>query len=199
MSSSSGSGSSRKRSSSAKKSSGRKSTSAKKSGARKSSAKKRAAAKKGGQARGRQQRAQKTAKKTASAATTPLERADFSGKTVAEFRQALTSNLIRPLELVMLSRQRIEEALEAAVSRGRMTRDDARQLAQALFTIGRQQTDDVLKDLEQLLGRSRSNLEDRTGRVRKRSASAATAARKQVGGAGAAARRAADPLLAQAD
>src|SRR6476660_2382434 len=109
------------RKSSAKKSSARKSTAAKKTS---SSARKRAA-KKGGQARGRQQKAQKQAKRAASAATTPVE---FSGKSVAEFRQALTSNLIRPLELMMLSRQRIEEALDEVVKRGRMTRDDARQL-----------------------------------------------------------------------
>src|SRR4051812_18345385 len=187
--------------SSAKKSSGRKS-SAKKSSARKSSAAKKTsssaprkrAAKKGGQARGRQQKARKQARKTASAAT-----GEFSGKTVAEFRQALTSNLIRPFEMVMLTRQRIEEALDEVVKRGRMTRDDASQLGQALFTVGRQQTDDVLKDLEQLLGRGRSNFEQRTEIMRGRSVDAARGARRSVGQAADAARKAADPLLMQAD
>jgi polyhydroxyalkanoate synthesis regulator phasin len=178
------------RKSSAKKSSARKSTAAKKSS---SSARKRAA-KKGGQARGRQQKAQKQARKAAGAAT-----GEFSGKTVAEFRQALTTNLIRPLEMVMLSRQRIEDALDEVVKRGRMTRDDATQLGQALFTLGRQQTDDVMKDLEQLLGRGRSNLEQRTGNVRSRSVEAARGARRSVGRAADAARTAADPLLVQAD
>lgn len=183
-----------------KKSSGRKS-SAKKSSARKSSAAKKTstsarkrAAKKGGQARGRQQKAQKQARKVASTAT-----GEFSGKSVAEFRQALSQNLIRPLELVMLSRQRIEDALDEVVKRGRMTRDDASQLGAALFTLGRQQTDDVLKDLEQLLGRGRSNLEARTGNVRSRSVEAARGARRSVGRAADAARGAADPLLVQAD
>src|SRR5947208_14985079 len=123
--------------SSAKKSSARKSGSSKKTSARKSSAKKttarkasssaprKRAAKKGGQARGRQQKAQKQARTVASAATGPIE---LSGKSVAEFRQALQGNLIRPLELVMLSRTRIEEALDEVVKRGRMTRDDATQL-----------------------------------------------------------------------
>ena len=69
----------------------------------------------------------------------------------------------------MLTRQRIEEALDEVVKRGRMTRDDASQLGQALFIVGRQQTDDVLKDLEQLLGRGRSNVEQRTGTMRGRS------------------------------
>src|SRR4051794_37151611 len=161
-----------------------KKSSAKKTSTRKSSAKKttsssaprKRAAKKGGQARGRQQKAQKQARTVADATT-----GEFSGKAVAEFRQALTSNLIRPFEMVMLSRQRIEEALDEVVKRGRMTRDDASQLAQVLFTVGRQQTDDVLKDLEQLLGRGRSRLEERSDTVRGRSVDAARGARRSVG------------------
>jgi hypothetical protein len=90
--------------------------------------------------------------------------------------------------MVMLSRERIEEALEEVVKRGRMTRDDASQLGAALYTIGRQQTDDVMKDLEQLLGRGRSRLEERT-----------ESARRQVQEATSKARKAADPLLVQAD
>jgi Lon protease-like protein len=101
--------------------------------------------------------------------------------------------------MVMLSRQRIEEALEEVVTRGRMTRDDATQLGQALLMLGRQQTDDVMKDLEQLLGRGRTRLEDRTEAVRGRGVDAARGARRQVGQAADAARKAADPLLAQAD
>src|SRR4051794_19508203 len=178
------------RKSSAKKSSARKSTAAKKTS---TSARKRAATK-GGQARGRQQKAQKQARNVAGAAT-----GEFSGKSVAEFRQALSQNLIRPLELVMLSRERIEDALDEVVKRGRMTRDDASQLGQALSTLGRQQTDDVLKDLEQLLGRGRTPFEERTGNVRDRSVEAARGARRSVGRATDAARTAADPLLVQAD
>jgi polyhydroxyalkanoate synthesis regulator phasin len=187
----------------AKKSSARKSAARKSTGAAKkssSSAPRKRAAKKAGQARGRQQKAQKQARKTASAATGPASAAtEFSGKSVAEFRQALSSNLIKPLELVMLSRERIEEALEEVVKRGRMTRDDAAQLGQALFTVGRQQTDDVLKDLEQLLGRGRSRIEERTGNVRGRSVDAARGARRSVGQAADRAMKAADPLLVQAD
>jgi polyhydroxyalkanoate synthesis regulator phasin len=188
-----------------RKSSGRKSakkSSAKKGGAKKSSAKKagakKGAAKKAGAKKGAAKKG--AAKKTASSAPRRSATAsEFSGKSVAEFRQALTSNLIRPLELVMLSRERIEDALDEVVKRGRMTRDDATQLGQALFTVGRQQTDDVMKDLEQLLGRGRSRLEQRTGNVRERGAGAARGARKSVGQAADAARKAADPLLVQAD
>ena len=185
-----------------KKSSGRKSSARKTTAAKKtsSSASQKRAAKQGGQARGRQQKAQTTARKTATSATRGAQAAtEFSGKTVAEFRQALSTNLIKPLELVMLSRQRIEEALDEVVKRGRMTRDDAAQLGQALLVLGRQQTEDVMKDFEQLMGRGRSRLESRTGNVRDRSVDAARGARRSVGRAAGAARTAADPLLVQAD
>jgi polyhydroxyalkanoate synthesis regulator phasin len=171
----------------------------KKSGTKKSSAKKtsKASAKKSSA----KKRATKkgAAKKAASSSQRTSSESEFSGKTVAEFRQALTSNLIRPFDLVMISRQRIEAAMDEVVRRGRMTRDDANQLGQALLNVGRQQTDDLLKDLEQLLGRGRQEFEGRTGHVRDRSVEAARGARRQVGSAADRARKATDPLLAQAD
>jgi len=181
----------RKQASTKKKSTARKST-ARKSAAKRAPSKK--AAKKGGQARGRQQTARKQARSIAAAATP-----EFSGKNVAEFRKTLRANLIRPLELVMLTRDRIEEALDDAVERGRMTRKDARELAGSLYALGREQTEDLLKDLEQLMGRGRSGLESGTTTARDRSVDAATAARRSVDKATESARKAADPLLAQAD
>ena len=112
----------------------------------------------------------------------------MSAKNVAEFREMLRKNLIRPLDLMILSRERIEEVLGDAVERGRMTADDAQDLASGLVQRGRKQTNDVLKDLEQLLGRSREELEGRTSGARK----AGTEAAKR-------ARTAADPAMAQAD
>ena len=167
-----------------RKSSSTRSTQARSSsaGKSKSSSSRSAAAKKGGQARGRQQTAQKRASKTASTATKPAE---LTGKNVAELRDALSRNLIAPLNLVMLTRDRIEEVMDDAVTRGRMTADDAQKLAQDLVARGRKQTNDVLRDLEQLLGRGRSE--------------AAGRARKQVGEATSRARSVADPVLARAD
>ena len=143
-----------------------------------------AAAKKGGQARGRQQTAQKRARQTAEAATKPAE--ELSGKSVADLRNALTRGIINPLNLVMLTRDRIEEVMDDAVSRGRMTADDAQKLAQDLINRGRKQTNDVLGDLESLLGATRGG-------------DAASRARRQVSEATARARSAADPVLAHAD
>jgi hypothetical protein len=103
----------------------------------------------------------------------------------------------------MLTRDRIEEVLEEAVNQGSVTAKDARKIARGLVDRGRKQTNDVMKDLEQLLGRGRDEVEGRTSGARKRGSRAAKDARKQVEGAtrGAATRavKAADPALAQAD
>jgi hypothetical protein len=129
-----------------------------------------------------------SAKKAAPRRKTQAARAqDFSGKSVADFREALTERLVEPLNLVMLTRERIEEAVDEAVSRGSMTRDAAQDLVSGLYERGRRQTTDVLSDLEQLLGRGGG------------SGSVAERARKQVGDATARAREAGDQVLAQAD
>jgi hypothetical protein len=156
-----------------KKSAGKKKSSAKKTTKKKSSAKKKSTARKS---------SAKKRKTSASRRRTP----DFSGKSVADFRKALTERLVEPLNLVMLTRDRIEETVEEAVSRGSMTRDAAQELIAGLVERGRRQTSDVLGDLEQLLGRGRGS--DVAGR-----------ARKQVGDATARARQAGDQVLVQAD
>jgi len=83
----------------------------------------------------------------------------------------------------MLTRDRIEEALEEAVEQGRVTAKDARKIATDLVDRGRKQTNDVMKDLEQLLGRGRDEIEGRTSGARRAGTSAARSARKQVEGA----------------
>jgi polyhydroxyalkanoate synthesis regulator phasin len=69
---------------------------------------------------------------------------------VPELRDALSA-IVDPLGLVMLTRDRIEDALNDAVSRGRVTADDAQELAATLIERGRRQTNDVLGDIEQAL------------------------------------------------
>jgi hypothetical protein len=51
--------------------------------------------------------------------------------------------------------------VDDAVSRGRMTRTDAEDLVQRLISLGRQQTEDIIGDLEQLLGRGATTSGDR--------------------------------------
>jgi polyhydroxyalkanoate synthesis regulator phasin len=95
----------------------------------------------------------------------------------------------------MLTRDRIEEVVNDAVERGRMTAEDAQSVVQSLVQRGREQTDSVMSDLEGLLQRGR----DAPGTA----ASAVGEARKRVRetakGASKRARDSADPVLAQAD
>ena len=72
-----------------------------------------------------------------------------------------------PGDLVVLTRERIQELFDEAVDRGRMTRDDATDLVGELLRRGRRQSGDIVSDIEQLLGRSREGLED-VGRRAKR-------------------------------
>lgn len=198
--------------SSSKGSSGRKSSSSRSSGSSsssRSSAKRRAAAKKGGQARGRQQTARKRAAETASAATQPADApasaadSDVAGKAVGEFREALARGIVAPINFVILSRDRIEEVMNDAVNRGRMTADDAQSLVQSLVRRGARETTDVLSDLEQLLGFGRDSMESSADTARKRGEGAADRARRQVEDATSRVRsrasKTADPAVAQVD
>src|SRR5919202_714181 len=143
-SSGSSGGSSRKSSGSSRSTSSRSrsSSSSRSRSSASSSAKRREAAQKGGQARARQQKARKAAKTTSRTASRGARRAGVEAKTVAEFREALRKNLIGPMEMVMLTRDRIEDALSEAVERGRMTSADAQSLAAGLIDRGRKQTNE---------------------------------------------------------
>jgi polyhydroxyalkanoate synthesis regulator phasin len=110
-----------------------------------------AAAGKGGKTTARRQKARKAASGTAKTAAGGARSAGVEAKTVAELREALRKNLIRPMEMVMLSRERIEEVLGEAVDQGRVTARDAQRITSGLVKRGQRQTNDVLKDLEGLL------------------------------------------------
>ena len=62
--------------------------------------------------------------------------------------------ILNPLELVVLTRDRVQGALDEAVERGRLTRQDASDLGAELLARGRRQTDELVSELEGLLGRS---------------------------------------------
>ena len=57
---------------------------------------------------------------------------------------------------VVLTSERLQETVDEAVRRGRMTRQDAEELVQNLVAIGRRQSQDALADIEGLVGRSAS-------------------------------------------
>ena len=70
-----------------------------------------------------------------------------------------------PLDLLLLTRDRLQEVIDDAVARGRMTRDDATELVAELVRRSRNTSEAVVGDLEQLLGRSREEVSRRTRRT----------------------------------
>jgi polyhydroxyalkanoate synthesis regulator phasin len=93
---------------------------------------------------------------------------------------------------VTVSRDRLQEVVDDAVKRGRLTRSDANELVSSIVSRGRKATDDLMRDLERLIEQTRKQVESRTSPARSQ-------ARTAAGRVGRAARDAADRPLAEAD
>ncbi|MCW3066512.1 MAG: plectin, partial [Solirubrobacterales bacterium] len=91
---------------------------------------------------------------------------------LATLRDAISR--LAPGNLVVVNPKRVQEALDEAVRRGRVTRDDAEELVTEILNRGRKQTEGVLGEIEALLERGRQQLED----ARKRADSAAGKVRR---------------------
>jgi len=100
----------------------------------------------------------------------PEEEASLAEASVQAFRDALERS-------VTLSRDRIQEVVDDAVHRGRMTRGDANELVSRLVTRGREGTEDLLSELERLLAQAGREVGSRTEPARKAAGRAARAAR----------------------
>jgi polyhydroxyalkanoate synthesis regulator phasin len=122
---------------------------------------------------------------------------------VQAFRDALERSRTALESNVTVPRERVQEVVDDAVKRGRMTRDDANELISNLVSRSRKATDDLMRDLEKLLEQARKEVESRTAKARKEFESRTTRTRKQASRAaeraGRAARDAADRPLAEAD
>lgn len=92
---------------------------------------------------------------------------DDPGDGSSSLAEQLVNRIIKPLGLVVLSRERIQEILDDAAARGRVTRSDANELAAELVNRGRQQTDQLLADVERLLDRGRQQIGSATTRARR--------------------------------
>jgi len=105
-------------------------------------------------------------------AAAPVQREDaLLPSSVAAARELLTRGIV-------ITGDRLQETLDEAVRRGRMTAADAEELVQVLVEVGRRQTQDALAELEGLVERSAEETRRRTGsRVR----SVAAAARRLPG------------------
>jgi polyhydroxyalkanoate synthesis regulator phasin len=103
------------------------------------------------------------------------------------FVEQLSRHVINPLGLVVMTRERIQDTLEEAAARGRLTRTDASEIAAELIRRGRLQTDELLADAERLIGRGREQLDPAVARSRfsdgvERIVRTADRARRSVGG-----------------
>ena len=80
--------------------------------------------------------------------------------------EQLVNRILRPMDVVMISRDRIQQTLDEAAERGRMTRSDANEVVVQLFQRGRQQTDELLSDFERVMSRGRTGIESARRRAR---------------------------------
>ena len=154
------------------------STGAPKSGSSASTTKRATAARKTAQQRkaAAPRRRASTAKKKSSPSQRSKATAARRSATPADDARRNVQSAIEALSHgVVITRDRLQEVMDDAVSRGRMTRVDANAVVQDVFKRGRKQTDELRKqaealraDLEQLLGRAGGQLEKRATDARKR-------------------------------
>jgi len=71
---------------------------------------------------------------------------------VATARDKLVRGVLSPFNAVVITRRNLEEVLDDAVRRGRMTRTDAQDMIQTLVTRGARVTDDILAEIQRMLG-----------------------------------------------
>jgi polyhydroxyalkanoate synthesis regulator phasin len=77
---------------------------------------------------------------------------------LSSLAEQVTNGVLKPLGLVVLTSERIQEVLDDAAERGRVTRSDANELASQLISRGRQQTDQLLSDVERVIEFGRQQL-----------------------------------------
>jgi polyhydroxyalkanoate synthesis regulator phasin len=98
------------------------------------------------------------AKRTAAAPTASASREEAVRANLTALRDTLRKG-------VVLTAEGVKATLDDAVKRGRITRKDATELSQSLLSSGRSQADGFRSDLEQLLGRGRSQALQSSDRV----------------------------------
>jgi polyhydroxyalkanoate synthesis regulator phasin len=99
--------------------------------------------------RARKRRRAKEKSKAAAAATS---------EGLASAAEQLVNRVIKPLGLVVLTRERIQETLDEAAERGRITRSDANDLVAELLRRGSEQTNDIFGNVESLIERARKTV-----------------------------------------
>jgi polyhydroxyalkanoate synthesis regulator phasin len=103
----------------------------------------------------------------ARAAAARVKRAASTDTGVIPISEQLVKGNVSPKDVVMLTRERIQETLDDAASRGRVTRKDANELVAELVRRGRSGGDDVVTQIEGLLGKGRDQIESATKRAKR--------------------------------
>jgi len=98
-------------------------------------------------------------------------------QSVQAFREALEKS-------VHISRERLQEVVDDAVRRGRMTRGDGEELVTRVITRGREQAEDMIGELERVVVQLRGEVETRAKEPRKNAERAAGRARRELEDAG---------------
>ena len=105
-------------------------------------------------------------------ASTGTEESSRAEQSVQAFREALEKS-------ITISRERLQEVVDDAVRRGRMTRGDAEEMVGRLVTRGRDQAEDLMSQLERVLSevreapsRAKQDLGGRAEQARKRAVAA---------------------------
>jgi polyhydroxyalkanoate synthesis regulator phasin len=103
-------------------------------------------------------------------------------ESVQAFRRALEATVTIP-------RDRLQDVVDDAVRRGRMTRGDAEELVNRLVTRGRGQADDILGQLERVVTQLRDEVAERTSQQRRTAERTAGRAKRELGDASERARK----------
>jgi polyhydroxyalkanoate synthesis regulator phasin len=111
-----------------------------------------------GGSRGSSGKTSKSSAKTRRRQSAPDESTGGVGDGLTSLADQVTNGVLKPLGLVVLTTERIQEVLDDAAERGRVTRSDANELAAQLISRGRQQTDQLLADVERVIGFGRQQL-----------------------------------------
>jgi polyhydroxyalkanoate synthesis regulator phasin len=99
------------------------------------------------------------------AAAARVKRAASTEGGVISLAEQLVKGSVKPKDIVMLTREHIQDALDDAASRGRVTRKDANELVAELVRRGRSGGDDMRSEIEDLLGRGKEQLGSATKRA----------------------------------
>ncbi len=114
----------------------------------------------------------KTKKKQAKPAASKAAQ-DRSEASIQAFRNALERS-------ITISRERLQEVLDDAVRRGRMTRGDAEDLVGRLVSRGREQAEDIISELERVLTALREDVPGAVTNPRRTAGRAADRARREL-------------------